>query len=713
MRILDATAIRALVASLHPEWRLIAWVCVFSLTAAFLVQNSWAAGYIALTTPIFLAFWVLKLVNWRIVWLVLLAVTLSAASVFLKFQIIGPPIMLQEQFVSLEGVVTKLEVRPNKPTRLELEVTSHTGRGALEGVKKVRLSVRTEIDGQLRVGSKAEMSAVLSRLGGPVVPGGYDFGRYAYYSGLDAQGFATSAIKKADLFESDPTTKSATWLRAFRDRLADKILNHVDGQPGAVAVALTLGIRHHLSDETTENLRRAGLSHLLAISGLHMGLVTAFAFFTFQLLFAAVPAVALRFMPKKVAVFPAWSIAFIYLLLSGGSTASLRAFLMVSVAMLAVLTDRQVVSLRSVALAALLIVAIAPEAVLSAGFQMSFAATTGLVAFYEYWRHRKPENEGTFRAGRVRKLLQYIGFIAMTSLIAQFAVAPFALYHFQAISLLGIIANVLVLPVISLLVMPLLLVSLVFSGLGMLEVTGWLLELALAGVLSVAAGVADLPYSTARVTPLGDGAFAVLVFAFGVLVIFRSKAGVSLAAVAVFISVVMPPPEQASVLISSSGKVVAVSDGQNMFVSGGRKNSFRHRAWRQYWGLDPNGSSRLLEKKCRGQNCRYRLAGGQFLSYAGSLEAVRVLCAQGDFVILPRRYQRYCRGAVSFVTLETLAVKGPLGLAISGLGEPILLWSSPSAVAPIYRRRRTQDAKRNLRSNASDSSGSTNSSEAS
>ena len=681
-------------ASLHPEWRLIAWVSIFCLSAAVLMQNSWIAGYIALTTPVLVVLWALKFVNRRILWLVLLAVALSAASVFFKFQSIGSPINLQEQFVSLEGIVTKLEVRPKKPTRLELEITSHTGRDALEGVKRVRLSVRTDIDKQLRVGSKARLSAVVGSLGGPVVPGGYDFGRYAFYSGLDAQGFATTAVKNIDPSGDVPGPWSKTWLRALRDRLAEKIVDHVDGQAGAVAVALTLGIRHYISDQTTEDLRRAGLSHLLAISGLHMGLVTAFAFFAFQLLFAAIPAVALRFMPKKAAVFPAWSIAFMYLLLSGGSTASLRAFLMVSVAMLAVVTDRQVVSLRSVALAALLIVALAPEAVLSAGFQMSFAATTGLVAFYEYWRHRNQEGDRSFRAGPAKKLLQYIGFIALTSLIAQFAVAPFALYHFQAISLLGIIANVLVLPVISLLVMPLLLVSLVFSGLGMFEVTGWLLELSLSAVLSVAEGVAALPYSTARVMPLGDGAFALLVCAFAVLVIYRSKAGVLIATAAVFVSILIPAPDRASVLISTSGKIVAISDGQKMFVSGGRKNSFRHRAWRQYWALDPDETSQPLEKKCHKRNCRYRIIGERYLSYASSLGSVRELCAAGDYMIVPRRYRRYCRGAGLVVTIEELTVKGPLGLAIGDDGEAILLWSNSAATVRTYRKRRSRNAPR-------------------
>ncbi len=213
---------------------------------------------------------------------------------------------------------------------------------------------------------------------------------------------------------------------AMVPRLSDSILSHNLGrmavQTGDFDAALMTGDRSGIGEEVAARLRASNLAHLLAISGLHMGLLTGVVFVAARIGLNLWPAAALRLPVKKIAALVALLAGAAYLALSGGSVSTLRAFVMVGVMYAALLIDRRAITLRAVAIAALIILLLRPEELLGPGFQMSFAATIALVGVYARW---------PVVGRRLPDWARPIAAVVFSSLIAGAATAPFAAAHFN------------------------------------------------------------------------------------------------------------------------------------------------------------------------------------------------------------------------------------------------------------------------------------------
>ncbi|MCH7631502.1 MAG: ComEC/Rec2 family competence protein [Proteobacteria bacterium] len=281
--------------------------------------------------------------------------------------------------IALEGVVSVAEQRIEDGLRLTLKGVSYPENPGQTLPGKIRIVVRTQAP-ELGPGDVIRTRAVLMPLPGPVLPGGYDFGRQLWFRGLGAVGFAVAPVEAV----SRPERILEEKIGAFRQKMWLRITTAVPGENGAVAAALITGIRDGIPERVSNNMRIAGLAHLLAISGLHMALITGVLFFALRAGMAFFPKLALKHPIRKYAAIGAFIGASGYLVLSGASISTQRAFIMVSIVLLAVLTDRKAISMRSVTLAAVAILTFTPEAVLHPSFQMSFAAVTGLVAGYAW-----------------------------------------------------------------------------------------------------------------------------------------------------------------------------------------------------------------------------------------------------------------------------------------------------------------------------------------
>ena len=221
------------------------------------------------------------------------------------------------------------------------------------------------------------------------MPGGYDFGRELFYEGIGASGFSYGAPEIIDL---GPVPFWIRWkipIATLRESIGSRIEAALPGGTGEIANALITGDRGGIADRTTEALRRSGLGHILAISGLHMALVVGAVFGGLRAVLALSPALALRRPIKKWAALGALGAALFYLLLSGASVSTQRSFVMLSVMLVAVLLDRRAFSIRNVAVAAMIILMITPEVLLTVSFQMSFAATLTLIAGFEFVSERR------------------------------------------------------------------------------------------------------------------------------------------------------------------------------------------------------------------------------------------------------------------------------------------------------------------------------------
>lgn len=365
--------------------------------------------------------------------------------------------------VTLTGRVLSAQPEPDG-VRLLLDRVRVSDLTERETPARVRVRVAGDGAADLGVGDWVRMRARLSPPPEPVAPGAFDFARQLYFQGIGAVGFAFGAPRQVTPAEEDGERSWRLGLEALRQATAVRIRAALPEPTGAVAAALMTGERRAIPADVIAWMRDSGLAHLLAISGLHMGLVAGILFFVLRAAFAAWESVALRRPIKKWAAVGALIGALGYMLFAGATVPTQRAFLMVGLMLGAILVDRRAISARPVAWAAAIILLVAPESVLGASFQMSFAAVVALVAGYTlFWPRLAAWRR---RGGAGRAIGAYLAAVALTSLIAALATTPYAIYHFNRLAAFGLVANLIAVPVTALWVMPWALVAFLALPLG-------------------------------------------------------------------------------------------------------------------------------------------------------------------------------------------------------------------------------------------------------
>ncbi|MBT4589265.1 MAG: DUF4131 domain-containing protein [Rhodospirillaceae bacterium] len=358
--------------------------------------------------------------------------------------------------------------------------------------EKIRLTLRgTQPD--LVPGQWIQLRAVLTPPPPPVMPGAFDFQRRFYFMEIGATGFGlgpAEIVAEHDI--SGTTLQLGTSINLFvaelRQKVAETVRNILPGAVGGVAAALMTGDRSGIPKSILEAFRKSGLAHLLAISGLHIGLIAGLLFGGIRAGLALIPALALRYPIKKWAAFMAILGAFSYAVMAGATVPTQRAFLMIGLVLLAVLFDRQGISMRLVAWAATAILLLRPESLLGASFQLSFAAVIALIAAYEYLKER---DLGPEYAAIWRRPLRYVGGVALTTIIATIATAPFAIYHFNQMAQFGLIANVLAVPLTAIWIMPFAILSFLLMPFGLSEIGLQLMGWGVGGIIDIANWIAS------------------------------------------------------------------------------------------------------------------------------------------------------------------------------------------------------------------------------
>ena len=406
------------------------------------------------------------------------------------------PVLPRGSVYTVEGTVRMAEPRSNGQ-RLLLEdlVVERLEQAATP--ERVRLTIRT-VDPPILPGQRITVRARLQPPSGPLVPGGFDFASRAFFERLGGVGFAYGApevIGGEAAFGARPVAQ-------LRYTVAARAEAVIGGAEGAVGGALLTGLRASIPDKVWRDMQIAGLAHLLAISGLHMTLVAGTVFLGCRFLLSLWPALALRVVPKKPAAVVALLAALFYLILAGATVPTQRAFMMASVALLAVLLDRNPLSLRLLAYAALAVLVIAPESLLGPSFQMSFAAVIGLIAFYEHRRltQRRAAPDDEPAAARNVILVYFLG-VMLTTLIASVATTPFAAFHFQRIATFGIVANLVAVPLTAFWIMPAGLFAMLLMPFGLDAPFLVLMGYGIGIVLDAADLMARLPGSVIDVPP--------------------------------------------------------------------------------------------------------------------------------------------------------------------------------------------------------------------
>jgi len=586
----------------------------------------------------------------------------------------APPVLeTRERAVTIEGWIEAVERGGTRP-RLRIRVASMSG----AETPPHRIRVRAGL-GDFGPGDGVSLRAVLTPPPGPAAPGGYDPARAAWFDRVALTGFAVSGLSESDIIVGDRAQRA---LARLRWSLAERIRETVGPDTGGVAAALLTGDRSGVQPDDAEALRVSGLGHILAISGLHMALFAGGIYFAARLVLASIEPFARAHDPRKPAAMVALIAASGYLILSGAAIPTQRAWVMAAVVLIGVMLDRRAFSMRSLAIAALVVILLAPESVVEAGFQMSFSAVAALIAVYEIWNRIRPSPEGA--RGLIGKSVDAFGGLAMTSIVAGAATGAFAAFHFQRIAAYGLIANLAAMPVFTFWVMPAGVVALGLSPLGLEGPALAVMDAGLRVVLAIAHWTSNLAGSGVPVLA-ADGAviglyaagFAAATLGLGLV----RASGVLVCLAALGLWAVQSP---ADLMVTDDGVIIAQFEQEGVFqASSLRASRFEARVLLQRAG---QGEAGLLRAplRCDAYGCTGTTREGVRVAITDRPEALAEDCRTADLVVFAGKAAAWRTRRCDALLLDERALQDHGGLEFRVQAGQLALMGAAEAA----RRRR-------------------------
>ena len=572
-----------------------------------------------------------------------------------RAHMVAEPVLQWRYYGPVEGRVIALDRSASDALRVMLDQVRIVDIPADQRPGRIRLSIHGDTVA-LSPGQRIMTTAHLSPPQGPVEPGGFDFRRHAWFQKLGAVGYT-----RVPVLSSTPARDGQSGVRitAWRMAISDRVRAILPGEIGGFAAAVTTGDRSGMNKASLESLRASNLAHLLAISGLHMGLLTGFVFVACRIGLSMVPMLALRLPVRKMAAICALVAATIYLFLSGGNVATERAFVMVCVMLGAVMLDRRAISLRAVAVAALIVLVLRPETLLSPGFQMSFAATTALVAGFGALRDYGPM-PGPLWMRPVLALL-------ISSAIAGIATAPIGAAHFNTVSHYGLIANLVSVPVMGTLVVPSAVVAALLAPFGLEAIALHVMGLGLNWILAVASWVSGLEGARGFVVSPGAFVLPVTAVSFLWLILWQGRTRWIGLAPAVVAIAMWGQGSRPDVLIADTGGLVGVMTDQGRALSKPKGSGFVASVWLENDGDDadqPKAAKRWPESS--GGVQRYLLGDKELVHLTGKRAALAFEECRPDQIIIAS-VSLSLTGACRIYDPEALRSTGSLAISKGSL----------------------------------------------
>jgi competence protein ComEC len=618
--------------------------------------------------------------------ILLLSLALGFLCAELRTRMVAAPILAGEVTGLIEGRLVSLDAGARGAQKALIAVRSIEHVPSDSWPRLVRIAMRNPPPA-LRAGNLIRVRAHLEPPAGPTAPGAYDFAMRAYFQQIGATGFALGP--PAILAAPAPEGLAALLSRVERARedLSARVAARLNGAVSGVAIAFTTGLRTEIPKEADSDLRNSGLYHLISISGVHMSAVALALFFSLRFFLAAIPPVALRYPIKKWAAGLSIAGAFAYLIFTGSSVPTVRSFVMVALVFLAVIADRRALTMRNVALSAVLILILLPESVLDVSFQMSYAATMALIAAFEQWEGRRRET-GIFR------LFPYFGALLLTGLVAGFATAPFSLFHFQTATPLGLLANLIAIPLTDLLIMPAAFGIYILAPFGLEAPAVWILGKACAVLLWAAHAVSALPGAVQGV-PAGTPAALGLITLGGLWLMLWRRPWRRLAIMPVLAGIILWAQAQGpDLLIDRKIENVAArgADGRLGLIEGSARG-YAVQNWLRRDGVSlSDGAPPMAGRRCDALGCVAPLKGGGLLVLSRDPASLADDCAAARILISTGVVRGACDGPALIIDRRTLAARGAapgtLALRVDEAGIVFLPVARASGTRPWAPARR-------------------------
>lgn len=558
------------------------------------------AAFMAVTV-LFGAFYKNK--TWLPLWLGVLLIALGFTAAQWRTWSVEAPVLQKKTYpVTLQGRVAEVDPLP-KAYRIVLDDLQLTGGKIWQDnlPKRVRIKLKNNDKTVPSAGDIVAVKSVLLPLSGPVLPGGFDFQRYAFFRELGATGYAIGDLTIVARHDR------GFFFENLRQKIRQRIEENVPNKDHAALItAFMVGESNRISEKVWDIARLSGIAHLIAISGSHFVMIAGFPFFLIRALLALIPFVALRWPIKKIAAAGAIAVSVFYMLLIDSPIPAQRAVLSVTVIMLAIMLDRDPFTLRLATFSALVILLLKPESLMGASFQLSFAAIVALIAFYDgtrtWWQnHFRDEN-------RFRRYSFYMIGCFMTTVVASGATSLFALYHFSSVPLLaGLVANMIAVPLTTLVTFPVGLLACLLMPLHLEKWPLWITEKSLDIVMAVAEDVTDWPQASFQINtwPM----WILCVAALGGLWICFWKGSIRWLGILPIVGALafIPLTPRPDVLISDTARLFAVRDEKGgLLISSARVEKFIRNEWTERegrlgtntWPAESNYLECLTDDEC-------------------------------------------------------------------------------------------------------------------
>ncbi len=442
----------------------------------------------------------------------------------------------------------------------------------------VRVRIRSNDFVAIGTGDRIRVRAIVRPPSPPAFPGGWDQQRDAFFGGMAGSGYALAPV---EVLARDPPVGVAAKIQRAREAASDRIVAVIPGSAGPVAVGILIGSQTGIALADLTAFRDSGLAHILSVSGLHIAIVMGFAMATLRIGLALSMHASLFWPTRQLAAVGALVAGGAYTVFTGTQVPMIRCFIMALLFTLAVVSARRAMSLRGLGLAAAGIMLVEPDAVAGASFQMSFASVLALIAGFDALKPWMKRVEGK---AWWRRVLAHLLAGAMTSLLAGGATMPFGVHHFGRVQIYFVIANMIAVPLTSLVVMPAGMIALLAMPFGLdwlpLVILGWGVD----GVLWVARVTAAWPEATLTAPHIPAWGLATLAFGLIWLALWRRRMRL-FGLVGVVVGLASPaldrPPD---LLVSADGRLIGLRTDAGVFIQkmpGASK--FTAEAWLRYW----------------------------------------------------------------------------------------------------------------------------------
>ena len=501
--------------------------------------------------------------------------------------------------------------------------------------QKLRLSLPQKNNDNLKPGDTISLIAKIYTPYPPLVPSGFDWQEWLYQRGISHIGFSMGRVTVLhdDISQLPPLKRLHLTIERLRYNTTQSwIKSSEETESNAFAAALFTGMQGGMSTEINNAMRTAGLTHLISISGLHMSLVAGLFYLTMRYMLALF---VYRFPVKQVAAGGAWIFSLLYLGFSGAEVPTLRSFIMISMGLLAIITDRQPFSLWTVFIAALIIITYDWHAIFSPGFQLSFMAVTALIVYYQRHRHDFDDTKG-----RLQRLWLYFYGLFISTFWVNIVTMPIVAWHFYRFSVYGPLANMLAIPLSSIFLMPLIVLSALATPFHGQEPILWVFSIGANALFDFCYWIQDLPYSNILLGSYQKSAFICFLMA-SIIFLFANHWWRLLMIPLILVgALIIHNNKYPDILISHDGNHLALLNN-NLTIYTRKENNFTFSKWADYYGYTADQIRTIIINDrenvpdiCQNRLCLIHLKNNYTIAMPLSQSALQSVCIRTDINLL-------------------------------------------------------------------------------